>query len=66
MAVCAVAAYWSLMLVEDSVANAQIVRGGFLPEYLCAWTPNLLMLIASSAVLAVRHSGDHPSAITIL
>ena len=53
IAVCAVAAYWTLMLLEDSVANAQIIRGGFLPEYLCAWTPNLLMLIASSAAVTV-------------
>jgi hypothetical protein len=62
MAACALAAYWTLMVVEESVANAQIIRGGFLPEYLCAWTPNLLMLIASFAILGVRYSGNRPSA----
>jgi hypothetical protein len=64
MAACALLAYWTLMLVEDSVANAQIIRGGFLPEYLCAWTPNLLLLIASCAILGVRHTRDRLSTLT--
>jgi hypothetical protein len=64
MAACALGAYWTVMVIEESVANAQIIRGGFLPEYFCAWTPNLLMLIASSAFFGVRYSGNRSSALT--
>jgi hypothetical protein len=48
--------YWGLLLTEDRLANAAIIRGGFLPEYFCAWTPNVILLIAASAVLRIRHS----------
>jgi hypothetical protein len=48
--------YWALMAFEERTANTLIGSGGFLPEYLCAWTPNLITLIAASAFLRVRRS----------
>jgi hypothetical protein len=54
--IAVLAAYWGLMLTEDLVANALIIRGGFLPEYLCAWTPTVVLLITAAAVLQTRHS----------
>src|SRR5262249_28444486 len=49
-------AYWTVMVAEGYAANQLIDAGGFFPEYLCAWTPNLITLIAASAFLCVRQS----------
>jgi hypothetical protein len=65
LAICVIAGYWALVASEGHVANALIIRGGFLPEYFCAWTPNLLLLIASGAVLAARSSGNDCSLVTV-
>jgi len=43
--------YWALMAYEERTARALIAAGGLLPEYLCPWTPNAILLIASAAAI---------------
>jgi lipopolysaccharide export LptBFGC system permease protein LptF len=55
-------AYWVFMMVEETTAKRLITTGGFYPEYLCPWTPNLIVVIAATAVLFSRRSGHPPTA----
>jgi len=55
-------AYWTLMAYEQSAVNGLIDRGGFFPEYFCAWTPNAILLIVASATLLSRRSLNRPMA----
>ncbi len=48
--------YWVLMTFEQREATASIRDGYFFAVYLCAWTPNLVMLIVSFAILRVGQS----------
>jgi hypothetical protein len=53
-------AYWMLMAYEERAVARLIEQGGFLPEYLCAWTPNAVLLIASAATLLSQGSRIQP------
>jgi hypothetical protein len=53
------ALYWTSMWLEQDAAKALISSGPFFPAYLgawIAWTPNVVLLIAASAILRVRDS----------
>jgi lipopolysaccharide export LptBFGC system permease protein LptF len=56
LAVGILVAYWTVMVYEQAVVKALIDSGGLLPEYLCAWTPNAILMIAASATLLSRRS----------
>jgi lipopolysaccharide export LptBFGC system permease protein LptF len=55
-------AYWVLMAFEESAAKRLITTGGLFPEYLCPWTPNLILLIAAIATLLSRRAPQPPAA----
>jgi lipopolysaccharide export LptBFGC system permease protein LptF len=64
LAIGILVAYWALMASDERAVQALIDSGGFIPEYLCAWTPNAILLIVSCAILAVRHTRIRPSTVT--
>jgi hypothetical protein len=64
LAVGILVAYWALMAYEEGAVQTLIDSGGLLPEYLCAWTPNAILLIVSFAILGVRHTRSGLSAVT--
>jgi lipopolysaccharide export LptBFGC system permease protein LptF len=55
-------AYWVCMMVEESAARRLITTGGFFPEYLCPWAPNVILLITATAILLSRRSPHPPPA----
>jgi lipopolysaccharide export LptBFGC system permease protein LptF len=51
--------YWTSVWLEQDAAKALMSSGRFFPESLVAWmawTPNIVLLIAASAILRVRGS----------
>lgn len=55
---CVLVAYWLFMQFQETMAGRLITTGGFLPAYLCPWTPNVIVVIAATAILLSRRSAQ--------
>jgi lipopolysaccharide export LptBFGC system permease protein LptF len=61
LAVGVLVAYWALMACGEAIVKAP--TDIFVPEYLCAWAPNAILLIACCATLGVWHRRNRLSAV---
>ena len=43
--------YWGLLMIQESTAKTLMNTGGFFPQYLCPWTPNIIVLLMASALI---------------
>jgi lipopolysaccharide export LptBFGC system permease protein LptF len=50
-AVGVTAGYWVLLMIQESAAKTLMNTAGFIPQYLCPWTPNIVMLLIASALI---------------
>ena len=62
ISVAVLATYWALLMIEERTAKTLMSAGGFIPEYVCPWTPNLIVLFAAGATLLSRRSLQPPTA----